>query len=227
MCDPLSIAGAALSIGGMVAQNQGAKAAVSAREGVMNAEAARQAAIRDQQKATFDTSLNQLDQPAQQADLKKNQDARAAAVNSIVTPTNPAVPVTGSAPTIVKSTIAKALSDALAYGKKQGIAQGNLAGYGDLNFDNGVNLARSGIRQAQLGNFSAGSSAVVPSELEAANRKGAGMRSFGQVLSGAGQLAGLGGAMGMGPSWGSLFGPSEAQAGRAALRVNPGYMGIY
>lgn len=206
MCDPLSAAAAALSVGGMVASKMGTDSQVSARNKVTSAEMDRQRSYQAQAGDQFSKTLGGFDPSTQTADLNKADANRTAAVNAAVTPTNPAVPVAGSAPTIVKSTIAKTMGDAMNYAKSQGIAQGKLQGYGDVNLGNNVNLAQGGLVQSRLGDFSNRSMAILPLELEDANRAGSGMRSFGSLLSGAGTLAGAGGALGLGPSWGDLFG---------------------
>lgn len=208
MCDPLSIGGAVLSVAGTVAQHQGAKKAASARSAAASAEDERQAALDRQSQQTFGDTLSGFDRETQDERLTQARDRREDAVNRAMATPDPAVPVTGSAPSVVKGTIAKALSDAMATGRQRGAAQGALSGYGDLSFGNNINLGRSGMEHARIGNFSQRSSAILPWELEAANRKGAGARQFGQLLSSAGMLAGLGGAMGMGPSFGDLFGPN-------------------
>ena len=227
MCDPLSAAAAVMTVGGMYAQNRADKVVAGNRDEAARAEADRQAALDREAGATFDTSLHGFDRGRQDASLGRAQGVRASAIDTKVGPTDPAVPVAGSAPKIVKSTIARAMSDALARGKAQGVAQGNLAGYGDLALGNSIDLTRSGQKQATFGDFSRRSSGILPFELEAANRTGGGLRSFGKLLSAGGQVAGLASAFGAGPSFGELFGGGAPTIPYSQMGSRLGLPGLY
>ena len=223
----MSATAAALFVGGTLAQQQGANTAVRARNSTALAEVDRQGRLGDEQAAVFDESLANFERPNQDADRVSRQRQRGAAVDAAVTPTDPAVPVSGGAPKVVRSTIAKALTDALDTGRRRGKAQGALASFGDLAFDNNIDLTRSGRQQATLGGFSRGSSNILPLELVGADQEGADQRSFGQLLSSAGQLAGLAGFAGFGPqNFGSLFGRPGLAAGAPVVngisRLPPG-----
>ena len=201
MCDPMT----AISVGSMVAgnalQSKANGKVIKQRNARMADETARQDRLREQSSQIFDGTKDQFGRPKQDASLGESQGARVSAVNSAVDGghSNPATPVTGSAPTVVKGTIARAMTDALKTDRERGAAQAKLQGFGDLSLGNNINLTRSGIDLARLGDFSRGSSSILPMELEHANQAGAGLRQFGQLVSSAGQMAGTAGMMGFNP----------------------------
>lgn len=89
---------------------------------------------------------------------------------------------------IVTQEIAKQSGRAKAFTDQQGMARGNLRSFGDLLGGISLEQARDAGQVAQIGGFKAGSSNVLPHELEAAARKGAGLQLFGDILGGFGSM---------------------------------------
>lgn len=215
MClDPLSAAAIGATVLGGALQMKGARSAERARSRAGAAEIARQDALRNEQAALFGQTLGGFDRGNQDARRDDLTDARGSIIEQSIVDfrePDPGAGIEGSAPKVVKDAAAKAVVDALAGARAEGKRLAALQGFGDLFADNQVDLNRSGAMQAQLGDFSRGSSAVLPLELEAANAKGSRTRGFGQLLQGVGQVAGLAGAFGAGPTWGDLgFGRGAA-----------------
>lgn len=87
------------------------------------------------------------------------------------------------------------------YTDQTGAALGNLRSFGDLLGSISRDQARDASRIGQIGSFKAGSSNVLPYELDEAGRVGDGMKLFGDILGGTGSIA-----TGAGLSGGNLFG---------------------
>jgi hypothetical protein len=115
----------------------------------------------------------------------------------------------------VRENLGKSLSEGLAEGKSFAGRLGRFGAFGDLQFGNQLDLARLGERQGLLGTESRRSNAILPLELQDANRAGSGTRLFGDILGGLGSIANLGSAVGAGlPTGGSASPFSLDAAGR-------------
>jgi len=203
VCDPITIAGVALTAGSTLVNSIAASKVAKARDNVMAAERIRQNAL-DQEAQNINTQSqdryqNFGDQQAQTAsDLgkyftdQKIEDATAnqAATNELN------VPASSSNITVQEEQKQRGKAD--AFGQQQGEALGNLRSFGDLLGSIGRSQARDAGLIGQIGGFKQGSSNVVPYELDSASHAGDGLKLFGGVL-------GLGGtiALGKGLSAGS------------------------
>ena len=192
MCDPLTLGGIALSAGSMLVNNMAESRVAKAREGAMTAESIRQRKLDQEAEALNAASRNQY------KDFGEQQDAKAADVAEFFRQQNQAIPQTEAAPTetmpssasnIVVQEQKKQAAKAKAYGDQQADAMGALRSFGDLLGDTSRVQARNAADIGTIGGFKRGSSAILPLELEAANQKGAGLRLFGDLLSGAGGVA--------------------------------------
>lgn len=221
MCDPVTIAGIALTAGSTLANSIAASKVAKARSNVMAAERIRQNAL-DQEAQNINTQSQDRyqdfgDQQAQTAsDLgkyftdQKIEDATAnqAATNELNVPQ--------SSSNITVREEQKQRDKADAFGQQQGEALGNLRAFGDLLGGIGRSQARDASLIGQIGGFKQGSSNVVPYELDAANSAGDGLKLFGDVL-------GLGGtiALGKGLSAGSGGSGITNYAARTAFPAAP------
>lgn len=150
-----------------------------------------------------------------------------------------ALPTTSSNITVQEE--AKQRAQAKDFTDRTGTALGELRSFGDLLGQNSRLQARTGMEIGQIGGYKRGSSNVLSYELDAANSKGQGLRTFGDILGGLGGIAtnaGLSGP-GMGVNYfpaaptptvtlGSILGAparsSTLAAGRALDRASvPGY----
>lgn len=196
MCDPLTIAGIALTAGSTVANTIASNQVQKARNNAMAAERTRQNAFEQEAQALNTKSQDryqdfsgQEDQKA--ADLGKyftDQHTAAGTDNAAVTQDMTA-PQSGS--DIVVNEENKQRAKAQAYTDQQGKALGDLRSFGDLLGGIGRDQSRDAGQIGQIGGFMKGSSAVLPYELDAANSAGAGANLFGDLL-------GLGGTVALG-----------------------------
>lgn len=192
MCDPLTIAGIALSAGSTVANAAGARRAAKARDGALAAERIRQGGLdREAQalNATAQDRYTELD--TKEADKSKALgdyftaeaatpgEANVAAASVMPTATND----------IVTREIAKKSGQAKDFTDQQGEALGAMRAFGDVLGDTGRVQARDASKIGQIGGFKRGSSDVLPLELEEASKKGQGMMLLGDILGGVGGIA--------------------------------------
>lgn len=194
MCDPLTI-GLALTAGSTVANTIGANQAASARKDAMAAERYRQQQL-DREAQGLNTKAqdrysgfdqNQQDEAAKLADYFKS--APESATGAVDTANASAASVMPTATNdIVTREIGKQSDNAKAFTDQQGTALGNLRSFGDLMGGLSRGTARDAGYIGQIGGFKQGSSAVLPYELEAAAQKGAGWRTFGDILGAAGSM---------------------------------------
>lgn len=208
MCDPLTIAGVALS-GASAAANAAAQSkANKARQGAMQAERLRQSQLQQEANAVNaqsqdrykDFDVKQEENASDLTELFQEQATPLAAPADANTATF--MPQSSSNITVAEEGNQRA--DARKFTDQQGAALGQLRSFGDLLGGIGREQARDAGQIGQIGGFMRGSSSVLPYELEAANSKGSNLKLFGDILGGAGSLATKGGISG--GSIGSLFG---------------------
>lgn len=236
MCDPLTIAGAAMSVGSMVANQAAASQVSRARNKASTAEAERQRALREEAMATNDQSRERytgFDQ--QQADTKKRLgDYFGANTDQGAAKETPIAMGAGAGNVAVNAEIGKQMGKAKAYGAQQNDALAGLRSFGDVLGGIGVGQARDANIVGQLGGFQRASAGILPSELEAANSKGDGMKMLGDVLNLGGKVAMGAGLAGKGPAaFGDLFGSGGPSAGAlhtarsTGLSNAPGSFGFF
>jgi hypothetical protein len=219
MCDPLTIAGAALSVGSAVANSSAASKVARARDGVLRSERARQQAY-DAEAQTINTRSQDRFQG-----FGGQQDQRAQALGDYFAGQQSGQPGIGEAntgATAPQSSSAITVQEegaqrdrAREFTDRQGRALGGLRAFGDLLGGISREQARDAGLVGQIGGFKRGSSAVVPLELEAAGQAGQKMRMLGDLLGGAGQLAVGAGLRGANP-FGMFSGAAPAAAGSVA-----------
>lgn len=192
MCDPLTIAGAALSVGSTVANTIGAKKAAKARDDALAAERIRQGGLdREAQALNAGAQDRYTDTEAKTAEKAKSLgdfftaepaapgEANAAAASVMPTATND----------IVTQEIAKKSGEAKQFTNQQGNALASMRAFGDVLGDTGRLQARDAGLIGQIGGFKRGSSEVLPLELDEASKKGAGLRLLGDILGGIGGIS--------------------------------------
>ena len=231
ICDPLTIAGVALS-GVSTALNSAANTRVeNARNDALSAERIRQKTL-DSEASTVNTQArdNYNDFGAQQgADATKLGDYFAQQ-QVPAAPTTSDTPASSSNITVQETNKQNALAKAST--DKSAAALGQLRSFGDLLGNKSLDTARSAGEIGQIGGFKQGSSAVLPYELDAASQAGSGLSALGQLVGGVGSISTSAGLQGK--TLGSLFGSGPtvvSNNGMAAVRAAdrasvPGYAGV-
>lgn len=194
ICDPLTIAGIALTAGSTVANTMAQNKIQNARDDAMAAERIRQqslnreaAALNTQSQDRYQDFSGQQDEKATQlGDYFAQQQIEAGDANA-QNAAEMIMPQSGS--NIVVQEEAKKRGEARDFTNKNAKNLGNLRAFGDVIGDIGRNQARDASLIGQIGGFKQGSSGVLPYELEAANSAGNGLKMFGDILNLGGGLA--------------------------------------
>lgn len=200
MCTGLEIAGLvgglASTAGGLVTANEQQKNAerqAEARNNELKRTLLKNDDLAKQSRETFNERAEKLkgDQMAedQQAATEKRTDTLEQAVEQ--TPVSPDdVSLSGSAPTVVKSELAKRMGDALAGSKAQAQAQAKLGGYGDSWMNQGFADVEAGRDLNQQANFASGNMSILPYQQDIAE-----MRATKPISPIGGLMQGLGGML--------------------------------
>ena len=219
MCDPLTIAGAALSAGSVAANATAASREAKARDQALGAERIRQRGY-DQETAALNTKTQDGFENFEGQRAAKAESLGDYFATEVPTPANAAAASVLPSATndIVTREINKKSGQAKQFTDQQAGALSQLRSFGDLLGDNSRAMARSGSEIGQIGGFKRGSSNIVPLELEAASQKGRGLRTFGDILGGLGGISMNAGLTGSG---GSLFGGGASSGLAPATSIRP------
>ena len=197
MCSPMAATGAALALGSTGASMYGQKQVADARNDAQMAELARQNRFQEGASKAFDSSLAEFEDPAGATQAKRNE--REQEISSAVTGGaqenyNDGLP--GSTPDVVKTEIARRMTEALDAGKQEARGIARLGAFGDWQGDAGRVMGENANDLGKYVSFASGSSNVLPLELQAANQEGQGAMLASDVLGVAGNAAGMYGATG-------------------------------
>lgn len=201
MCNPASVA---LTAGGALASYQGKRRADRAMTSARAAERTRQEGLRQEAEGVWNGALPQMGADAAQGEMAASQARRAASEAALA---GPAITLPGL------STGNRAVSDAVASESATqgarvaatGAARRELDSFGDAMLGQGLVRADTGQRIGSINGMRRGSAAVLPIELQAASRRGAGLQTIGTMLSTLGAGAAYSaGAAGTVPWWEQL-----------------------
>lgn len=196
MCTGLELAamigGPLLSAAGTMIQTNeaeaNAKRQAAARNEKLNLTLAKNDKLADESRQAFnqrkENATDEATDKAKQDATEERQDTLQTAI-----PDQPTVsaPVSGSAPTVVKSEIAKRMADALGGAREQAQRLGTLGGYGDMWFDQGLQDTATGRDLSQNANFASGNMAILPYQQDIAET-----RAYKPISPIGGLLQGLG-----------------------------------
>lgn len=194
----------ALQGAGIFSKYRAGQGADSARLDAINNEIARQDAYRRQATGIFRPVMDSFTAPAQMTQRAGIAADRTAALTGNQGAPLPVLPGAGSAPEPVKKDGARYISRAVTEGKDFAKRLARLGAYGESDFTDRIALAGSRRGLANIADFAGASAEVLPLEVGAAQQQG--ISPFGDLLMGAGQVAGMGSALGYGPGWGDIFG---------------------
>jgi hypothetical protein len=219
MCDPMTIAGIALSGASMAAKSVGDSQIQRARSDAMTAERVRQQGLQQEATALNEGSRARYDNFSGQQGEKSKQIGDYFSQQTAPLPSAgaPMTDAPASSSNITVQEQARQGEKASAYSGQQAAARGNLRSFGDLLGGIGRLQGEDALKIGQIGGFEQGSAGVLPYELEAANGAGGNARLLGDVLGGLGKIgmtAGLsgGGIPGLGSGAGGSL-PTMAQGG--------------
>lgn len=194
MCDPLTIGSLALTAGGAVANSIAQSKVEKARRGAIEAENIRQRKLRQEADAINAGAAERYDE------FGADQENRAAKLAEFfsgesreqakpLAPPGSQLPTTAS--NITLSEQRKQRAETAARDTAAADALANFRSFGDLLGEISRMQGRDASQINTLGGFMRGSQNVLPLELEAANNKGAGWRTFGDLLNAGGMVTGV------------------------------------
>jgi hypothetical protein len=196
MCDPLTIAGVALTAGSTALNGMAQSKISKARDDAMAAERIRQQGYDREADALNTQSQDRFQDTAGQEQAAATKLADYFTGQEVAEPA-PEAAVPTSANNLVVREEQKQRAKARDFTDRTGTALGNLRAFGDVLGANSRLQARDAMSIGQIGGFKRGSSDVLPFELEAANQKGAGLGTLASLFGAAGGVslnAGLSGA---------------------------------
>lgn len=212
ICDPLTIAGIAATVGGVGANFAAQQQQEDARSGALAAERIRQQGF-DQQTAALNTQSQDRYQ-----NFQGQQDQRAKSLTEMFQAPAQLPPGADPMPASSSNLVVQAETDARGAARERtdqrAAALGNLRSFGDVLGQTSRLQGRDAGLVGQVGNFKKGSSNVLGLELDAANSAGGDMRMLGDVLGGLGRV-------------GVAAGLSGPPASSANFVPNPGAPGAF
>lgn len=189
MCDPMTIAGIALSAGSAVANNAAANQQSRAQAAAMSAERTRQGALDDEARGVNQRAQNRFEDVEGQQERKSGElsDEFSGEANRGAEVISAAMPQTSSNITLMNDESER--GRATDYANQQGEAMAQMRSFADLFGGMGRGMAQDGSEIGMLGGFKRGSQGALPFELEAAAQKGGGLRGLADIMGGVGGIA--------------------------------------
>lgn len=194
-----AIAGAGLStvgsVVGMSEQNANMRRAADARNNELNRTLLKNDSLADQSRDEFAKRQQGATNEAIEKDRQDATDQRTSdltqAVDSAPQDAVQGESISGSAPTVVKSDLAKRMSEALGKSKDQAQKLGALGGYGDSWLNQGLADQETGRNLQVNANRAAGNMSILPAMQDIAEtRSQKPISPFGAILQGAGSMLG-------------------------------------
>lgn len=223
MCDPITIAGIALTLGSTAANYVANQQVQAARDDALKAERIRQGMLDQEAAALNEVSRDRFNNFEGQQDQTSAQLGDYIASQTAQLPTAAAALPTSSSEIIVNDENAKR-ADARAFTDQSGAALGELRSFGDLLGGISLGQARDAGQIATIGGFKRGSSGVLPYELDEAGKSGNGMLLLADVLAGLGSVGTSAGLSGAKTPFG-LFGNNSVSITKSPLATGGGVTG--
>lgn len=228
MCDPLTITGAALSLGSVAANQSAQRSVQRARSDAQTAETRRQRGFALESEGLVDQSRGRYDATKTATATREQElaDLFRGASNPETSPSAAAAQPAAGENVAVQQERDAQTAKTRGFLDQQAQSRARLRGVGDILGDTLVGQARDAGRVGTINSFAQGSSAVLPLELEAANQKGSGARLLGDLLKLAGTATMAYGLKGAAPATGAKAGGSVAtvpgaSAGSRAFTAAP------
>ena len=201
MCDPLAIAGVALTLGSTFLSSRAANKVERSRNAAINTETNRQEELQKRAQATLLQNTKKFTPENVNQGIQAAQDARTERLQGNVTggDTLADVNFSPSAPKIVMEDAARRVNEGLASGKEFAGQLAGLGAFGEQQFGTRLDLSRLAESMGQFGTESRNSAAILPLELNKANRAGDSLSGIADITGSLGSLANFGSAVGANP----------------------------
>lgn len=188
MCDPLSIAGLVATVAGSAISSRAANKDMKSRNRRIEAEYARSSAaqqnirrmaleeepkrreaLRQEARAGYDGAAAAFDPNAQAAARDAAAAEREESFGQVLSAGGDYMPADSNAPAVVKTDVARRMTEALDAGREQAKRLARLNSFGTVQFGNQVGLARSGAGVQQAQDFGAGNAEALRYGMNAEN----------------------------------------------------------
>lgn len=224
MCGPFAAAAAAASAAMGVASSLSARSAQnkvqSAQNQVLKRERARQAGLGAEADEQFKRSLQRAGAGPQDQMMNEAVGKKTQAYSAAVPPGGEYLPGTSGAPAVIKGEQDRANTTASAANMQRAGAQARLDAPADVSMGNQIDASHKMDILGMLGRFRQSSLGVTPLELQAATKKGGGLRMTSDLLKAGSQISGA--AAGAMPS-SNWFSPALNPAGMISGGGRVGY----
>ncbi len=198
--------------------NRYADSVAAARNEQLRLTRDKQKQLGEQNQVTLADTFSKFAEPNQTQALSDAQNTRAAAVDSATTaPAANDVPLSGSAPQVIKGAVAQRLLEAFTSATDKNKRLAKLSGYNDTTFGNNLNVNSAGRNIETQNNFSRGEISLLPYSQDFAEAQVKRPdNTLGMVLQTAGQI----GAGAAGRGFANWLAPAAATgAGKAAAPI--------
>ena len=194
MCDPMTIAGVAMTAGSIGLNTMAASRTAKAQGVAMQRQLAGQQQLDAEAQAVNQQSL------ARYGGFAQGQEGRANELSSFYgsnrAPINAGAGLPTSSNVAIQNEVAKQQSAADAYGAQQDAALGKLRSFGDYLAQQNRGQARDASLIGQIGSFKTGLASTLGYDLQAASMKGQGLQTAGSLLGALGSSLTRGGLTG-------------------------------
>jgi hypothetical protein len=182
----------------------------SQRNAAINTETNRQEELQKRAQATLLQNTKKFTPENVNQGIQAAEDARTERLQANVTGGNTLADVnfSPSAPKIVMEDAARRVNEGLASGKEFAGQLAGLGAFGEQQFGTRLDLSRLAESMGQFGTESRNSGAILPLELNKANRAGDSLSGIADITGALGSLANFGSAVGANP-----FGPVPGSTG--------------
>lgn len=187
--DPAFLTGLGAQMAGTYLRAQANKKIIDQQDMLMALHRQKQAQLQAEADANINNITPTMTREAQDASRQQQQQRLEQSYQPTKDMAGEYLPDNPGAPEVVKSDLARQISEAVAKGKNYAKASARLNSYGQQNLNNNIALGRNAQDMSMLGGFSQGQSAVLPYQLQGAQRAGRGMNVASDIFNGAGQLA--------------------------------------
>lgn len=220
MCDPVTLAGAAASAGGAVANYDAQSRVRSARGGVLADALNKQNTLNGEAAGVNAHSLGLYDNVGGQMTDRTSSLSQLFGDPHGTTATPTAMPASSSI--VTQGDVAKKTGEATTFSNQQAGALANLRSFGDVMGGLSRSQARDAGQVAQISNFKTGDANLVPYQLENANHTADGEQFLSKVLSGLGAVGVTAGLSGGAGKLASLFATAPTSLAAPGIAVAPG-----
>jgi hypothetical protein len=186
--NPALVGGLASQIVGTILKARARDKVTSRQSALLRAHQERMRALQAEADAHMAQTIPQFTRPAQDAARANVQAKLEQSLTPAPTTEAEFVPGNPGAPAVVKTELARQMTDAIRKGRQHAKNTAALSAYGDQDVLNGITLNRNSQNVGRVADFARGTSGLLPTQLELAKGAGRGMTTAADIANGLGAL---------------------------------------